>query len=104
MTPYQRVLPSEYDDEVGLVPKSKGKSGALLPSSRIVSRDIRGDQNKPHEMLTALMWAFGQFVDHDLDHTSVQGNYCLLFKFFPGSRLENFHHRKKFKLPRTAIN
>ena len=84
VTPYQRILPSEYDDEYGLVPKSKGKSGTKLPSSRKVSRDIRGDQNKPDPICTALMWAFGQFLDHDLDLTAIQeqGIYSLLFKFF----------------------
>ena len=71
VTPYQRILPSEYDDVFGLVPKYKGRSGTKLPSSRKVSRDIRGDENKPDQMLTALMWAFGQFLDHDLDHTSI---------------------------------
>ena len=71
LTPYQRILPAEYDDEVGKFPKSKGKNGVKLPSSRKVSRDIRGSDNKPHPRLTALMWAFGQFLDHDLDHTSI---------------------------------
>ena len=71
MTPYQRILPAEYDDVIGMIPKSKGKSGVKLPSSRKVSRDIRGTENKPDPKLTALMWAFGQFLDHDLDHTSI---------------------------------
>ena len=77
MTPYQRLLPSEYDDEVGLVPKSKGKSRTKLPSSRVVSIAIRGDQNKPHQMLTALMWAFGQFLRNDLFFTQWTGIYSL---------------------------
>ena len=77
LTPYQRILPSEYDDVFGLVPKYKGRSGTKLPSSRKVSRDIRGDENKPDQMLTALMWAFGQFLDHDLDNTAIQGIYSL---------------------------
>ena len=54
-------------------PKQRGKNGGYLPSPRKVSNKVlAADPITPSEMKgNLLLFAFGQFIDHDLTFTPV---------------------------------
>lgn len=49
----------------------RARSGAELPSARLVSKDIHNDQSNPSLITTMNHMTFGQFLDHDLDRAPV---------------------------------
>ncbi len=66
-TPFQRTLLPAYSD--GVWRPRVAKSGAPLPSARLVSINIVPDVDAPSEIDTLNVMQWGQFVDHDLAHT-----------------------------------
>ena len=65
-TDFLRIAPAAYAD---------GKSapaGSTRPSARAVSNAIatQGDEATSDRMLSAMMYAWGQFIDHDMDLTN----------------------------------
>jgi peroxidase len=65
----QRILPPKYGDGVNS-PRVQS-SGLPLPSARLISEKFIPDENRPYANLTLMMMQWGQFVDHDLDHTPI---------------------------------
>ena len=66
-TAFQRTLLPAYSD--GVWRPRVAKSGAPLPSARLVSINIVPDVDAPSELDTLNVMQWGQFVDHDLAHT-----------------------------------
>ena len=66
-TAFQRSLLPQYSD--GVWRPKVAKSGASLPSARLVSINIVPDVDAPSELDTHNVMQWGQFVDHDLAHT-----------------------------------
>ncbi|KAL8612496.1 hypothetical protein ACOMHN_053750 [Nucella lapillus] len=62
------VLPPLYEAGTKGMPRTRGPSGATLPSPRTVSRSVHTDENL-NQGLTVLFMQFGQFIDHDLGLT-----------------------------------
>ena len=80
-TPLQRILRNAYADGIS-EPRKFGKNRNPLPSAKIVSRSTSGLANKEDKLFTSLVFAFGQFLDHDLDHVPIHeshGKICLLY-------------------------
>lgn len=65
-TPLQRILGNAYAD--GLTLPRVNSRGQRLPSTRLVSTTARFNTVNEDPNFTALLVAFGQFLDHDLDH------------------------------------
>ena len=64
-------------------PRKMGKNGKPLPSAKIVSNSTRGLASNEDRLFTSLVFAFGQFLDHDLDHVPIHeasGKSLLLLK------------------------
>ncbi len=63
--PFRRLLPSAYADG------DAAPSGADLPGARAISNAVSAEtgQSAPANGPTDLFWAFGQFIDHDIDLT-----------------------------------
>ena len=80
-SPYQRILPNAYDDKISF-PRTKAKLGGSLPSSRFVSKTIRGTLSNEDPILTALFVAIGQFIDHDMDHAPIMRKWHLIDVLF----------------------
>ena len=66
-TAFERTLLPVYSD--GVWRPKVAKSGAPLPSARLVSINIVPDVDSPSEMDTHNVMQWGQFVDHDITHT-----------------------------------
>ena len=66
-------------------------NGDLLPSARSVSLAIHGDSDKPHAHLMVLTAAWGEFISHDLVHTSQMTGHAGSFIKCCGVTFENFH-------------
>ena len=66
-SPFQRTVLPEYSD--GVWAPRVAKSGADLPSARLVSINIIPDVDIPDDLDTHNVMQWGQFVDHDLTHT-----------------------------------
>merc|ERR1719499_418473 len=64
---FQRTLLPNYSD--GVWRPKVAKSGAPLPSARLVSINIVPDVDAPSELDTHNVMQWGQFVDHDITHT-----------------------------------
>ena len=64
---FQRTLLPQYSD--GVWRPKVGKTGAALPSPRLVSINIVPDVDAPSELDTHNVMQWGQFVDHDIAHT-----------------------------------
>jgi len=64
---FQRVALPAYSD--GVWRPRVSKSGAPLPSARLVSINIVPDVDAPAELDTHNVMQWGQFVDHDIAHT-----------------------------------
>lgn len=71
LTPLQRILDNDYAD--GLMLPRVDARGQELPSARFVSTTTRFNQVNEDPNFTALLMAFGQFLDHDLDHVPIRG-------------------------------
>lgn len=59
-----RFLPSEYDDGVQSIRRSK--NGRPLPSAREITNLIHENKDVPLASVTHMLMQWGQFVDHDL--------------------------------------
>ena len=81
-TPLRRILKNNYTDSIS-EPRKLGKNGKPLPSAKIVSNSTRGLASNEDRLFTSLVFAFGQFLDHDLDHVPIHeasGKSLLLLK------------------------
>jgi hypothetical protein len=76
LTPLQRVLDNDYADGLSLPRISK--FGAELPSTRFVSTTTRFNRINEDPEFTSMLVAFGQYLDHDLDHVPISSK--LIFK------------------------
>ncbi|KAG1696951.1 Peroxidase [Nymphon striatum] len=65
-----RYLPPKYAD--GLTEPRRAKSGGALPSPRVVSFVVHQDVSRSASRPSALMFAFGQLIDHDLTLGAVE--------------------------------
>nr|XP_045598236.1 peroxidase-like [Procambarus clarkii] len=68
-TTFQRLRPPHYSD--GLSRPRESVGGGSLPSARLVSTSVVGDQDRPSPDLTLSVMQWGQFIDHDLTHTPI---------------------------------
>ncbi|XP_069178968.1 chorion peroxidase [Procambarus clarkii] len=68
-TGFQRLSLPHYSD--GLSRPRRSVTGGELPSARLVSTSIVGDQDRPSPDLTLSVMQWGQFIDHDLTHTPI---------------------------------
>ncbi|XP_069947342.1 peroxidase isoform X1 [Cherax quadricarinatus] len=68
-TTFQRLLPPQYSD--GLSRPRMSRTGANLPSARLVSTSISTDMDRPNLEFTLSIMQMGQFIDHDLTHTPI---------------------------------
>ncbi len=68
-TPVQRVLDADYADGF-MLPRARSNGGPL-PSTRLVSITTRNTTVNEDPNFTAMLVAFGQFLDHDLDHIPI---------------------------------
>ncbi|XP_078588034.1 chorion peroxidase-like [Branchiostoma floridae x Branchiostoma japonicum] len=66
--PQKRLLPSEYSDGF-TVPRMTARSGASLPSARLVSATLHEDFRKTSSVNSYMVMQFGQFLDHDITLT-----------------------------------
>ncbi|XP_057375077.2 peroxidase-like [Daphnia carinata] len=71
-TQYHRMLASDYAD--GVWAPRISRSGAELPSPRLVSTTLVRDEDKPSESTTIWFMQFGQFIDHDIVSTPEMTN------------------------------
>ena len=76
-TPLQRILGNAYGD--GLTLPRVNSKGQPLPSTRLVSTTARFTQVNEDPNFTALLVAFGQFLDHDLDHVPLSSKPSIQF-------------------------
>ena len=59
-----RISGHDYPDGIG------SPSGLDRPTPRVISNSLCFEKNVAlNENLTDFMWAWGQFLDHELDHT-----------------------------------
>ncbi|XP_063860637.1 chorion peroxidase-like [Scylla paramamosain] len=72
-TRYLRFLTADYGDGVA-VPR-QAVSGDFLPSARAISLALHRDHDTPHKFMTSVAAVFGQFISHDLAHTSQMVGY-----------------------------
>ena len=55
----------------GFVLPRVGKNERPLPSARLVTTIATGATQVDDDQFTAMLVAFGQFIDHDFDHVPV---------------------------------
>ena len=71
-TPFDRLMPSEYSDNISL-PRG-GMNPSKLPNPRVVSSAIhRVQETEPKPPISLMVMQFGQFLDHDMTLTPEQG-------------------------------
>ena len=68
-TPLQRILDPDFGDNF-MLPR-EDQSGRDLPSARLVSTLTRFNQDEEDQQFSAILFSFGQFIDHDLDHVPI---------------------------------
>ena len=72
---FTRLLAPAYDDGL-MSPRSRSVTGALLPSSRLISVNIHNDVSAPHVRYSLMLMQWAQFVDHDITHTPVNRGFA----------------------------
>lgn len=73
VTTQPRYQPAQYDDGLNS-PRTTGKKGDKLPSTRLISNKLfraPGDCTETDHARTLMVMAWGQFIDHDLAFTPV---------------------------------
>nr|XP_034309090.1 eosinophil peroxidase-like [Crassostrea gigas] len=73
VTPQPRYQPAQYDDGINS-PRTTGKKGDKLPSTRLISNKLfraPGDCTETDHARTLMVMAWGEFIDHDLAFTPV---------------------------------
>ena len=68
-TPLQRILDPDYAD--GLLLPRVDQNGQDLPPARLVSTLTRFNRDNENPDFSAILFSFGQFIDHDLDHVPI---------------------------------
>ncbi|KAI9554244.1 hypothetical protein GHT06_019516 [Daphnia sinensis] len=71
-TQYHRILPSHYAD--GIWAPRISINGSALPSARLISSTMVGDENKASGSTTIWFMQYGQFLDHDIVSTPEMSN------------------------------
>jgi hypothetical protein len=69
-TALTRLLPPAYKDGIW-EPRLFSDDGTKLKSSRLISKNLFPDTDRPHPTLNQMMVQFGQFLSHDILQTSV---------------------------------
>ncbi|XP_067144092.1 uncharacterized protein [Centruroides vittatus] len=72
-TRYLRYLPPNYADAIS-VPR-QSITGDYLPSARKISLEVHTESDRSHPHVTAILTIFGEFVYHDISHTSQSAGY-----------------------------
>ncbi|KAG1649572.1 Peroxidasin [Nymphon striatum] len=67
-TRYNRFLSAQYSD--GISAPRKSISGDFLPSPREITLAVHSERGVQHKYISALFAYWGQFVAHDISHTS----------------------------------
>lgn len=67
--PMQRLLAPAYEDGIW-APRQHGVGGRALPNARTVSRELFRDVDRPHLRHNLLLMQFGQFLTHDVSHST----------------------------------
>ena len=60
-------------------PRRLSRTGSPLPSTRVISNKAISGHVTEHDKLTVMIVAFGQFLDHDLDHVPILRSEFMLF-------------------------
>jgi len=71
-TALNRILLPEYAN--GVDTPRRSRTGAALPSARLLSTNLAKDFNNADSRHTYLTMVFGQFVDHDITHSPILRN------------------------------
>ena len=82
------LLPTNIDISIVEIEEiRKDKDGNDLPNARRITRRLVSNQKKTSSIHSALLMAFGQFMDHDLTQTPVfrgnDGSFLNCCQFFP---------------------
>lgn len=62
-------MPPVYEDGVW-APRVTATDGSRLTNSRIISRILFEDVNRPHPRYNLLVMQFGQFMSHDVTQSA----------------------------------
>lgn len=64
-----RLLAPAYEDGIW-APRLLATNGQPLPNARTVSRELFQDVDRPHSLYNLLLMQFGQFLTHDITHST----------------------------------
>lgn len=65
----ERILPPAYEDGIW-EPRHLSVTGSVLTNARTISREFLRDVDRPHPANNLLFMQFGQFIVHDVTHSS----------------------------------
>ena len=73
----QRLIEPDYED--GIATPRTSITGQELPSPREISVQTRFNEDRENPDFTTLLFAVGQFIDHDLTHVPFHSKFKSLF-------------------------